>query len=487
MVCRFVLPCWMQDVYDTVCACKYTTVPKGNWYQDMVKWFWTGVVWLKVSIFDFDGWPGRWLYVLYCTAHTEIQEDLLYLLYLLSCTDISTVVHITIDFFHPDWFKILFPWALKVQSSSCQATVGEINHLWVYPLSSPLIQNHNPIHKIVHLTLGHLHLHLLILSLPTIWAHISRLNTSQALIRLFYSSVTTTTSSLSSSNMAAVAALPPSHFNPSLSSSRRLQNSVSDERRNLAQSSSTDAELQPTNFSAVSTLTHAQQPTASDLGTFDTVNMRSEHRSIKPSSSAARAQLLNPNTSSRPSQLPRGHLWKEALKAPIQFVAGQKITSGHDIPYEPINRPILPGQGKGVLVSAMGPALSQEDDAIHAESSPVESLPPSTPGSSKQVRVGSNSADQPHSLIGPVKPATGPGSRSAGAALYQAATRLDQSNIVTTWPKLQRMGPGFDNTGNTCFLNATLQALVYTPALAIGLLDRAEHRSDTCQFSESCR
>lgn len=34
------------------------------------------------------------------------------------------------------------------------------------------------------------------------------------------------------------------------------------------------------------------------------------------------------------------------------------------------------------------------------------------------------------------------------------------------WTKITRVGPGFFNDGNTCYLNSTLQCLVHTPALA---------------------
>lgn len=36
----------------------------------------------------------------------------------------------------------------------------------------------------------------------------------------------------------------------------------------------------------------------------------------------------------------------------------------------------------------------------------------------------------------------------------------------TRWLKINRVGPGFFNDGNTCYLNSTLQCLVHTPALA---------------------
>lgn len=40
------------------------------------------------------------------------------------------------------------------------------------------------------------------------------------------------------------------------------------------------------------------------------------------------------------------------------------------------------------------------------------------------------------------------------------------ANKYARWNKITRVGPGFFNDGNTCYLNSTLQCLVHTPALA---------------------
>ncbi|XP_069728672.1 ubiquitin carboxyl-terminal hydrolase 17-like protein 6 [Phaenicophaeus curvirostris] len=52
------------------------------------------------------------------------------------------------------------------------------------------------------------------------------------------------------------------------------------------------------------------------------------------------------------------------------------------------------------------------------------------------------------------------------------------------WQQVHRIGAGLRNVGNTCFLNATIQCLTYTPPLANYLLSR-EH-SRTCLRDEFC-
>lgn len=58
---------------------------------------------------------------------------------------------------------------------------------------------------------------------------------------------------------------------------------------------------------------------------------------------------------------------------------------------------------------------------------------------------------------------------------------MEKVDALIPWNKVQGIGSGLNNHGNTCFLNSVIQCLVYTPPLANYLLSK-EH-SKTCMFS----
>nr|XP_032822794.1 ubiquitin carboxyl-terminal hydrolase 36-like isoform X4 [Petromyzon marinus]XP_032822795.1 ubiquitin carboxyl-terminal hydrolase 36-like isoform X4 [Petromyzon marinus]XP_032822796.1 ubiquitin carboxyl-terminal hydrolase 36-like isoform X4 [Petromyzon marinus] len=73
---------------------------------------------------------------------------------------------------------------------------------------------------------------------------------------------------------------------------------------------------------------------------------------------------------------------------------------------------------------------------------------------------------------------TGPGPPQDGIPAPQKVL-FAAERLVLTWERVQRVGAGLHNLGNTCFLNSTLQCLAYTPPLANYLMSREHTRACT--------
>ncbi|CAL8283702.1 unnamed protein product [Merluccius merluccius] len=126
----------------------------------------------------------------------------------------------------------------------------------------------------------------------------------------------------------------------------------------------------------------------------------------------------------------------------------------------------------GSCSSSWGVGPAMPDDSPRGKAT-VGCLGP-TPGAT----VFSNT---PHSMERPKEPVVM--TSGDGIALPQKVL-FPPERLSLRWSQVQRIGAGLQNMGNTCFLNAALQCLAYTPPLANYMLTR-EH-SKTCHEPGFC-